>query len=113
MAQASECMHARTEGTKQALIAREQDKHKPKRKGGRYWPWAKLMARTFAVDVEQCPKCQCRMKLIALVQEPKSIARFLRHVGEPYAPPARAPPRPPPYYKTAVIRRLNLGDHAA
>lgn len=106
-------MHARTEGTKQALIAREQDKHKPKRKGGRYWPWAKLMARTFAVDVEQCPKCQCRMKLIALVQEPKSIARFLRHVGEPYAPPARAPPRPPPYYKTAVIRRLNLGDHAA
>ena len=27
-----------------------------------------LMAWRFAVDVEQCPKCQCRMKLVALVQ---------------------------------------------
>ena len=28
---------------------------KPKRKGSRYWPWAHLMARTFAIDVEKCP----------------------------------------------------------
>ena len=86
---------------------------KPKRKGSRYWPWAQLMARTFALDVEKCPKCQGRMKLVALVQDPKSVARLLRHIGEPREPPARAPARAPPYYKTAVIRRLTLGDHAA
>ena len=86
---------------------------KPKRKGSHDWPWAQLMARTFALDVEKCPKCDGRMKLVALVQDPKSIARFLRHIGEPREPPARAPARAPPYYKTAVIRRLTLGDHAA
>jgi len=86
---------------------------KPKRKGSRYWPWAQLLARTFALDVEKCPKCAGRMKLVALVQDPKSIARFLRHLREPNEPPVRAPARAPPYYKTAVIRRLTLGDHAA
>ncbi len=86
---------------------------KPKRKGSRYWPWAQLMARTFAIDVEKCPKCEGRMKLVALVQDPKTVARLLRHLGEPNEPPVRAPARAPPYYKTAVIRRLTLGDHAA
>jgi len=32
--------------------------------------------------VEKYPKCD-RMKLVALVQDPKSVARFLRHLGEP------------------------------
>ena len=86
---------------------------KPKRKGSRYWPWAHRMARTFAIDVEKCPKCEGRMKLVALVQDHKSVARLLRHLGEPNEPPARAPARAPPYYKTAIIRRLTLGDHAA
>ena len=81
--------------------------------GGVKWPWAQLMARSFALDVEKCPKCNGRMKLVTLVQDPKSVARLLRHLGEPREPPARAPARAPPYYKTAVIRRLTLGDHAA
>ena len=69
--------------------------------GGVKWPWAQRMARTFALDVDKCPKCEGRMKLVALVQDPKSIARFLRHLGEPRAtsaapPPERRPtPRPP------------------
>ena len=71
------------------------------------------MARAFALDVEKCPKCGGRMKLMALVQDPKSAARFLRHLGEPTEPPDRAPARAPPYYKSAVIRRLTLSDHAA
>ena len=81
--------------------------------GGVNWPWAQLMARSFALDVEKCPKCNGRMKLVTLVQDPKSLARFLRHLGEPNEPPVRAPARAPPYYKTAVIRRLTLGDHEA
>ena len=34
-------------------------------------------------------------------------------LGEPHEPPVRAPARAPPYYKTALIRRLTLGDFAA
>ena len=81
--------------------------------GGVKWPWAQLMARSFALDVDKCPKCNGRMKLVTLVQDPKSLARFLRHLGEPNEPPVRAPARAPRYYKTAVVRRLTLGDHAA
>ena len=49
---------------------------------GTYRPWAELLARTFAVDVLACPKCQGRMKLLALVKGPASIARYLATVGE-------------------------------
>src|SRR5664279_3647261 len=38
----------------------------PKRAGSTYRPWAELLARTFAVDVLECPKCQGRMRLTAL-----------------------------------------------
>jgi hypothetical protein len=40
-----------------------------------YRPWAQLLARTFAVDVLVCPRGQGRMKLLALVKDPASIAR--------------------------------------
>jgi hypothetical protein len=83
------------------------------KKGSRYWPWAALMARTFKVDVEKCPRCEGRMKLVALVQEKKSVERFLRRLGEPTDVPERASARAPPYYRSAVIRRLTSGDIAA
>ncbi len=84
--------------------ATAQDDDKPKR--SRYWPWAELMARTFAVDVQKCPKCEGRMKLVAMVQEPRGIRRFLEGLGEPHDVPPRAPARAPPYYRSAVIRRI-------
>ena len=37
---------------------------------GAYRPWAELLARTFAVDVLACPKCQGRMRLLAMVGRP-------------------------------------------
>jgi hypothetical protein len=83
----------------------------PKR-GSRYWPWAKLMARTFQMDVEKCPACGARMQLVALVQEKDSVDRFLRRLGESTDVPPRAPARDPPFYKSAVIRRLTSGDLA-
>jgi hypothetical protein len=73
--------------------------------GSYYRPWAELLRRTFAVDVETCPRCGGRMRLMALITEPQSLARFLRHRGEPTEPPARAPPRDPPYFKSLVVRR--------
>ncbi len=73
--------------------------------GSRYRPWAELLRRTFAVDVETCPRCGGHMRLMALITEPQSVARLLRHRGEPTEPPARAPPRDPPYFKSLVVRR--------
>ncbi len=83
-----------------------------KKKGCRYWPWAELMARSFELDVKKCPSCGARMKLIALVQDKESLASFMRMLGQPIDAPPRAPARDPPYYRSAVIRRLTTGDLA-
>ncbi len=83
------------------------------KRGSRYWPWAELMARTFKVDVEKCPRCGERMKLVALVQEKNSVERFLRRLGELFDVPERASARAPPYYRSAIVRRLTSGDIAA
>ena len=45
------------------------------------------------------------MKLVAIVTDPGSIKRVLRHLGEPTDPPAREPARGPPYWKSRVLRR--------
>ena len=72
----------------------EPDRTGPK---GGYRPWAELLARTFAVDVLSCPSCQGRMRLLAMVKEPASIARYLAAVGEATEVPRRSPSRGPPY----------------
>ena len=78
-----------------------------------YRPWAELLARTFAVDVLVCPRCQGRMKLLAIVKDPASIARYLSTAGEATEVPRRAPKRGPPYWKSRVLRRLALGEEDA
>ena len=54
-------------------------------------------AGVLAVDVLACPTCQGRMKLLALVKGPPSIARCLATVGEATEVPQRSPGRGPPY----------------
>ena len=78
------------------------------RKSG-YRPWAELLQRTFSVDVLTCPSCQGRMRLLAVVKNPVSIARYLAAAGEPTDVPSRAPGRGPPYWKSQVLRRQALG----
>jgi hypothetical protein len=84
----------------------------PCRRGhaGGYRPWAELLARTFAVDVLACPKCQGRMKLLGLVKNPAIISRTLATVGEATEVPRRSPGRGPPYWKSRVLRRQVLGN---
>ena len=79
---------------------------KPKRRGcSGYRPWAELLARTFQVDVLECPKCKGRMKLVAMVTKPKSVARYLASIGELADVPGRSPGRGPPYWKSTVLRQ--------
>jgi hypothetical protein len=41
-----------------------------------YRAWAQLLKRTFDFDVLCCPSCGGRMKLLAMVTDEKSIARY-------------------------------------
>jgi hypothetical protein len=78
---------------------------KPRPRGCRYRPWAELMMRTFAVDVLCCPRCSGRLRLVALMTEPKEIRRYLRALGEPTDAPDRSPARGPPYWRSRALRR--------
>ena len=51
------------------------------------------------------------MKLLAIVTEPKSVIRFLAHIGAPLDVPERSPSRGPPYWKSTVLRKT-LGQVA-
>ncbi len=85
----------------------KEQEREPKRRGG-YRPWAELLKRTFEIDVLACPTCQGRMRLLAMVTDPKSIRRYLAKVGEPTEPPARSPSRSPPFWKSVVLRQKML-----
>ncbi|CAN5441423.1 hypothetical protein BH09MYX1_BH09MYX1_46560 [soil metagenome] len=65
-----------------------------------------------APTASACPTCDGRMKLRAVVTDPKSVAGFLRALGELDDVPGRAPSRGPPYGRSTVLRRRALG-HAA
>jgi hypothetical protein len=67
------------------------------------------LRRTFGFDVLACARSGGRMRLLATVTEPKSVARYLRALGEPTEAPARAPARGPPFWKSHVLRRAALG----
>jgi len=84
----------------------------PTRRGCKYRLWADLLRRTVAIDLLECPKCKGRMKLVAMVTEAKSIARFLASTSEPLEPPTRAPSRGPPYWASTVLRRKAFGNVA-
>ena len=80
----------------------------PTRKGT-YRPWAELLKRTFGIDVLQCPKCAGLMKLVAMITDPTSAARYLRGIGERPSVPEPSPSRGPPYWKSTVLRQKALG----
>ena len=50
------------------------------------------------------------MKLLALVKDPQSIARYLSAAGEATEVKRRSPGRGPPCWKSRVLRRQVLGE---
>ena len=80
-----------------------------KKQRSRYRTWAELLARTFGLDGLARPVCQGRMRLVAVIRNPASIARYLAGIGEPTELPARSPDRGPPYWKSTILRRQALG----
>jgi hypothetical protein len=58
--------------------------------------WADLMRRTFGFDVLACPRCDGRLRLIALIDHTPAIQKILRHLGLPSEIPVPTPARAPP-----------------
>jgi hypothetical protein len=64
----------------------------------RYWTWAALMRRAFDIDVLACPRCGGRLRLLALIEDPRVIRQILEHLGHlglPADVSGRAPPKVP------------------
>ena len=65
---------------------------------GSGWRWADLMRRAFDLDVLACPRCGGRLRLIAVILDPRTIEAMQRSLGLPTtksgdrAPPARLAP---------------------
>jgi len=83
----------------------------PKRAACRYRSWAGLL-RSLGIDAFACPNCQGRMRILALVRDPDEVRRFLQALGEPTAPPKRAPARGPPYWASRALRIRSGADAA-
>ncbi len=67
--------------------AEEQNPHP------RNYTWAQLMARIFAVDVLECPRCGSRMRILAAIEDPSVAGKILDCLGLPSRPPPVAPAR--------------------
>ena len=48
------------------------------------------------LDVLSCPRCDGRLRLIAVIDDPVVMERILRHLGLPAAIPEARPARSPP-----------------
>jgi hypothetical protein len=57
--------------------------------------WAPLLRRTFAVDVQECPKCHGRLRLIAAIVDPPVARAILTSLGMPTSAPVTARARDP------------------
>jgi len=53
-------------------------------------------ARSFQIDVLECPWCHGRMKLIALIEEWRVIRKISEHLGLSTEIPSPRPARSPP-----------------
>jgi len=59
--------------------------------------WACLLKRVFDIDVEHCPNCGGRLKIIAAIVDPAVMTKIVTHLHLP----ARASPR-------SAARRVDL-----
>jgi hypothetical protein len=42
--------------------------------------WAQRLKRVFAIDIESCPDCGGKLRVIACIEAPPLIRRILEHV---------------------------------
>ncbi len=73
----------------------DEEQEKQKSKTQRI-SWARLLKRVFNIDIEVCPKCRGKIKIIAAIEDPKVIKKILDHMNLPSTAPVLLPARRPP-----------------
>jgi hypothetical protein len=53
----------------------------------RNYTWSQLMARVFALDVLECPRCGSRMRILAAIEDLVVARKILDSLGLPSRPP--------------------------
>jgi hypothetical protein len=49
----------------------------------RYFVWADLLRRVFALDILACPDCGGRLRLLATIEDRAVVEKILTHLGLP------------------------------
>jgi len=49
--------------------------------------WARLIAKVYEVDPMICPRCGSPMKVLAVITDPREVAKILRHLVKTGKPP--------------------------
>jgi len=57
--------------------------------------------RVFDIDVERCPRCGGRLKIIAAIVDPQVIVQILTPLGFPARAPPCSPAHPLPLFQAA------------
>ena len=77
------------------MLAEEENKSSPDGKAPitLQMTWTMLLKRTFNVDIEICPHCEGKRKILSAILDRKSIRKILMHVGVDPDPPETAAAR--------------------
>ena len=65
--------------------------------------WAKLLKRIFDIDIQTCPECGGRIKVISAILSQQVIKRILSHLGENPKIPELSPSRGPPEEEESLV----------
>jgi hypothetical protein len=57
--------------------------------------WMHRLKRVFAIDIETCPECGGKLRVIACIEDPPLIAKILGHVRRRRAMIGNTPRSPP------------------
>jgi hypothetical protein len=57
--------------------------------------WARLLRRSMDVDALKCPRCDGRLRVLAIITEREPVTRIPMHLGLPTEPPPVARARDP------------------
>ena len=57
--------------------------------------WMQRLTRVFAIDIETCPECGGKLRVIACIEDPPLIAKILGQVRPPAALIGNRPRSPP------------------
>jgi len=77
----------------------------------RYFAWADLLRRVFALDILACPDCGGRLRLLATIEDRAVVEKILTHLGLPADLPLPSAARTPEWLP-GVREAADHEDHA-